>query len=169
MPSCQWQLLQVISMRFSDTMLGAVLLVFGVALGIYSQTFPDIPGQSYGASAFPTAIAIGFAGCGLIMLARGLRAAGTPLIMRTEWTRKPGALLGVLVTILCVIAYVLLSRHLGFIPTITLVLIALFRLLGVPWWQTILFAIVTAFACDYVFRSMLLVPLPFGIVPRLPW
>lgn len=156
-------------MRFSDTMLGAVLLVFGLALGIYSQTFPDIPGQRYGAAAFPTAIAIGLVACGLVLLTRGLRAAGTPLIMRTEWTRKPGALLAVLITILCVIAYVLLARHLGFIPTITLILIVLFRLLGVPWGQTILFSIITAFACDFVFRSILLVPLPFGMVPRLPW
>lgn len=156
-------------MRFSDTMLGTVLLIFGLAVGIYSQTFPDIPGQRYGAAAFPTAIAIGFAACGLTMLVRGLRAAGTPLIMRTEWTRKPGALLSVLVTILCVVAYVLFARRLGFIPMTTLILVVLFRMLKVPWWQTAVFAVVTAFACDFVFRSILLVPLPFGIVPRLPW
>ena len=125
-------------MRFSDTMLGAVLLVFGLAVGFYSQTFPPIPGQKYGAAAFPTAIAIGFAACGLIMLARGWRAAGVPLIMRTEWTRKPGALLSVLVTILCVVAYILFARRVGFIPMMTLILVVLFRMLRVPWWQTVL-------------------------------
>lgn len=156
-------------MRFSDTMLGTVLVIFGLVVGIYSQTFPAIPGQEYGAAVFPTAIGIGFAGCGLVMIAHGLRAAGTPLIMRTEWTRQPGALLAVLVTILCVVAYIFVAPYLGFIPTIALILALLFRMLRTPWWQTILFAVLTAFACDFVFRSILLVPLPFGIVPRLPW
>ncbi|TKT69676.1 tripartite tricarboxylate transporter TctB family protein [Aquamicrobium sp. LC103] len=156
-------------MRFSDTMLGAVLLVFGLAGGIYSQSFPAIPGQRYGAAAFPTAIAIGFAACGLAMLAAGWRSAGVPLIMRTEWTRKPGALLAVLVTILCVVAYILFARTIGFIPVMTLILIVLFRMLHVPWWKAIAYAICATLVTDYIFRSILLVPLPFGLMPRMPW
>lgn len=156
-------------MRFSDTMLGAVLLVFGLAVGIYAQSFPPIPGQRYGAAAFPTAIAIGFFICGAVMLGRGFRTAGVPLVMRTDWTRKPGAMLAVLVTILCVVAYILFSRRVGFIPMTIVILVVLFRLLRVPWWQTLAYAVAAAFLCDYVFRSILLVPLPFGIMPRLPW
>ncbi|TYR30061.1 tripartite tricarboxylate transporter TctB family protein [Mesorhizobium microcysteis] len=156
-------------MRLSDTMFGVLLLLFGVAVGLYAQTFPDIPGQRYGAAAFPTAIAIGFAGCGLAMLVRGLRTASGPLFTRTEWTRKPGALTSVLVTILCVVAYILLARRVGFIPMAVVILIVLFRMLRVPWWQSLLLAVLAAFACDYVFRSILLVPLPFGLMPRLPW
>lgn len=156
-------------MRFSDTMLGAVLLVFGLALSVYSQTFPPIPGQRYGAAAFPTAIALGLLACGAVLVARGVRTAGVPMITRTEWTRKPGAMLAVLVTILCVVAYILFSRAVGFIPMTFAILIVLFRMLRVPWWQSVLLAIATAFLCDYVFRSILLVPLPFGIMPRLPW
>lgn len=156
-------------MRFSDTMLGALLVALGLAVGLYSQSFPDIPGQRYGAAAFPVAIAIGFAACGLVMLARGLRSAPMPLIARTEWTRKPGAMGAVLVTILCVIAYILFARQVGFIPMSLLILVVLFRMLQVPWWQTVLYAIGTALLCDFVFRSMLLVPLPFGIMPRPPW
>ncbi len=156
-------------MRFSDTMLGAMLLVFGLVVGIYSQTFPAIPGQRYGAAAFPTAIAIGFVCCGLLMFVRGFRSAPFPLITRTEWTRKPGAMPAVLVTILCVIVYILFARYLGFIPISILLLIVLFRMLRVPWWQTLVFAFAAAFICDFVFRSILLVPLPQGLMPRLPW
>ncbi|TWG92461.1 tripartite tricarboxylate transporter TctB family protein [Mesorhizobium sp. J18] len=156
-------------MRFSDTMLGVLLLVFGLAVGFYAQTFPAIPGQKFGAAVFPTTIAVGFALCGLVMLIRGLRSAGAPLIMRTEWTRKPGAMIAVLITILCVVAYILLSRPVGFIPVTTLILIVLFRLLRLPWWQTILYAVAAALIIDFVFRSILLVPLPLGIMPRLPW
>lgn len=89
--------------------------------------------------------------------------------MRTEWTRKPGAMIAVLITILCVVAYILLSRPVGFIPVTTLILIVLFRLLRLPWWQTILYAVAAALIIDFVFRSILLVPLPLGIMPRLPW
>ena len=156
-------------MRFSDTMLGAVLVAFGLAAGLYSQSFPDIPGQRYGAAAFPVAISIGLVACGLVLLIRGFRAAPVPLIARTEWTRKPGAMGAVLVTILCVIAYILLVRRLGFIPTSALILVVLLRMLRVPWWQTLLVAVATALLCDFVFRSVLFVPLPFGVMPRPPW
>jgi hypothetical protein len=157
-------------MRFSDTMLGALLVAFGLAAGLYSQSFPDIPGQRYGAAAFPVAISIGFVACGLVLLVRGARAAvRVPLIARTDWTRKPGALPAVLVTILCVVTYILLARPLGFIPTAALILVVLLRLLGVPWLQTLIVAIATALVCDFVFRSLLLVPLPFGVMPRPPW
>ncbi len=156
-------------MRFSDTMLGAVLVAFGLAAGLYSQSFPDIPGQRYGAAAFPVVISIGLVACGLVLLVRGYRAAPVALIARTEWTRKPGAMLAVVVTVLCVIGYIVLARPLGFIPTSALVLVVLLRLLQVPWWQTVLIAIGTALVCDFVFRSLLLVPLPFGVMPRPPW
>lgn len=156
-------------MRFSDTMLGTLLLVFGLVVGIYSQSFPDIPGQRYGAATFPTAIAIGFAACGLILLVSGLRSAPSQLVIRTEWTRKPGAMPAVLVTILCVVAYIAFSRSLGFIPVTTLILLVLFTMLRVPWWQTAVFAVGAALLIEFVFRSLLLVPLPLGVMPRLPW
>jgi hypothetical protein len=156
-------------MRFSDTMLGILLLVLGLVVGTYSQSFPVIPGQRYGAAAFPTAIAIGFAACGLILLVWGLRSAPSQLVTRTEWTRKPGALPAVLVTMVCVTAYIVLSRSLGFVPITTLILVVLFRMLRVPWWQTALYAFGAPLLIDFVFRSLLLVPLPFGIMPRLPW
>lgn len=156
-------------MRLSDRMLGAALIVVALALGIYSQTFPAIPGQQYGAAAFPTAIAVALGGCGFILLVRGLRAAREPLITRSEWTRTPGALLAVLVTILGVIAYILLARPVGFAPVMAAVLAVVLATLRVPWWQTAIVAVGTTLVIDFVFRSLLLVPLPFGIVPRMPW
>ncbi|MCT7377954.1 tripartite tricarboxylate transporter TctB family protein [Chelativorans salis] len=156
-------------MRFSDRMLGGVLIAFALAVGIYSQTFPDIPGQQYGAAAFPTAIAVALGGCGLILFARGLLGPREPLITLTEWTRVPGALLAALVTILAVVAYILLARPVGFVPVMAAILAVLLVLLRVPWWQTAIFAVGTTLVIDFVFRSVLLVPLPLGIMPRLPW
>lgn len=156
-------------MRLSDRLLGGVLIVFALAVGIYSQTFPDIPGQQYGAAAFPTAIAVALGGCGAILFLRGLRAASEPLVTRSEWTRKPGALFAVLAIILAVLAYILLARPVGFAPVMAAVLAGVLALLRVPWWQTAIFAVGTTLVIDFVFRSLLLVPLPFGIVPHMPW
>lgn len=156
-------------MRLSDTMLGILLVLFGLVVGLYAQSFPDIPGQKYGAAVFPVSIAFGFVICGLMMLVHGLRSAPAPLITRSEWTRKPGALLAVAITIVCVMAYVLFARQVGFIPMAVAILLVLFRMLGVPWGKAIAYAIGSALVCDFVFRTLLLVPLPFGFMPRPPW
>lgn len=156
-------------MRFSDTMLGTVLLFLGAAIAIYARTLPAVPGQQYGAAAFPTLIGLAMVGCAFILFVKGWQAGSVPLVARTEWTRQPGALLGVAVTILCIVAYIFLARPIGFVPISVAILIVLFRLLSVSWAKTVFFAVVATLVTDYVFRSLLLVPLPFGIMPRLPW
>jgi putative tricarboxylic transport membrane protein len=78
-------------------------------------------------------------------------------------------MVAVLTTIGLVLAYILFARQIGFIPMMVGILVIMFWLLRVPLWQTLPIAIVAALVIDYVFRSLLLVPLPFGIMPRLPW
>jgi putative tricarboxylic transport membrane protein len=156
-------------MRFSDTMLGGMLLAFAIALAGYSWTFPAIPGQHYGAATFPILIAIGFASCGVALAARGLRGRGVPLVARTEWTRRPGALPAVLTTVALVVIYILFARRIGFIPMMAGLLIVMLSMLRVAWWQIIPLALVTTLVIDFIFRSFLLVPLPLGIMPRPPW
>lgn len=156
-------------MRLSDPFMGGVLLLLSIAVGLYSQSFPDIPGQSYGAAAFPTAIAVILGVCGLLLVVRGLASGAGVQVARTEWTRRPGAVLAVLVTIGCVLGYVFLMGLIGFVPLTLAVLLLLFSMLRVPWWQTGLFATATTLIIDHVFRSVLLVPLPRGLMPNLPW
>ncbi len=117
-------------MRFSDTMLGGMLIAFAVALAGYSWTFPAIPGQQYGAATFPLLVAAGFAGCGVVLVARGWRD-GVRLVTRAEWACMPGAVIGVLVTIAVVLAYIFFARTVGFVPMMTGLLLVLFRLLDV--------------------------------------
>ena len=54
-------------MRFSDTLLGCVLLVLAAVVGWVASGFPPVPGQDHGASSFPLVIAAGFAACGLLL------------------------------------------------------------------------------------------------------
>ncbi len=156
-------------MRFSDTMLGTVLLFLGAAIAVYARTLPAVPGQQYGAAAFPTLIGLAMVACALVLFAKGWQQGRVALVTRTEWTRQPGALLAVFVTVLCVIAYIFLARPVGFVPVSFAILLVLFRLLSVSWGKAIFFAVAATLVTDYVFRSLLLVPLPFGVMPRLPW
>ncbi len=155
-------------MRFSDTLLGGFLLAFAAAIAAYSWTLPNIPGQEYGAATFPLLIAAGLSVCAVILIARGLRT-GEPLVSRTAWTREPGAILSVVATVLVVLAYILFSRQVGFLPMMVAMLVVMFGLLKVRGWQIIPLAVATTLVIDFVFRSLLSVPLPLGVMPLLPW
>ena len=43
-------------MRFNDAVFGFVLIAFAVAAGLATRSFPQIPGQEYGAALFPVRI-----------------------------------------------------------------------------------------------------------------
>lgn len=156
-------------MRVSDAMLGGVLLVFAAVLAAMAQTFPAIPGQQYGAGVFPTAVALGFAACGAVLLVRGVRAGAFPLVSRADWARDRHAALAVLVTILSVVGYILLARPIGFLPVMSVLLLVLFRMLAIGWLVALPLAIVATVVIQQMFARFLLVPLPLGIMPRLPF
>lgn len=155
-------------MRVSDTLLGALTLLFGLAIMAYASSLPPIPGQKYGAALFPTLIGIGFVGCAIFLFISG-RGTRTPHFTRTETLQHGGAISAVIITLGCVLAYIFLADIVGFIPISFAILTVLFLMLKVPLWRAVPLAIVATLVIDYAFRSMLLVPLPFGIVPRLPW
>ena len=156
-------------MRFSDTMLGAIFLLSGVALAWYSYRLPAIPGQDYGAATFPLFIGLGMIGCSMCLIYTGVRGASEPFVYYAEHLRSPRALAGAAATILLIVFYILFSRRIGFIPSAGIIGFAMFLILKVHPAKAAILAIVAAFACDFIFRKMLLVPLPFGIMPRLPW
>jgi putative tricarboxylic transport membrane protein len=161
--------IEVRLMRFNDAALGAIFLVGGISLAWYSFGLPSIPGQSYGAATFPLMIATGLILCSTKLLYSGILRSSEPLIYLPQEVKSPRALFGVAATILLVVFYILFSRRLGFIPSAMIVTFSMFLILKVHPVKAVVLAIVAAFACDFIFRTMLLVPLPFGIMPRLPW
>ena len=156
-------------MRFSDTTLGAIFLLAGISLAWYSFNLPAIPGQNYGAATFPLLIAMGLIGCSARLLYTGIRQGNQPLMILSDEVRNPRRLAGVVATLLLVLFYILFVQILGFIPTAIIITLSMFLILKVRPAKAVILAILAAFACDFIFRTMLLVPLPFGIVPRLPW
>jgi len=156
-------------MRFSDVTLGAVFLIIGLALGWYSLGLPAIPGQEYGAATFPLFISLGLVACSLRLLYTGMKSAREPLVYIREEFRDTRAVMGAMLTILLVVFYILFSRKLGFIPTAVIISFIMFLIFRVKPAKAAPIAVAGAFACDFIFRTMLLVPLPFGLMPRLPW
>lgn len=156
-------------MRFSDTTLGAVFLLAGILLAWYSFNLPAIPGQDYGAATFPFLVAMGFIGCSTRLLYAGIRQGSEPWVVLSDQVRSPRAIAAVAGTLLLVLFYIFFAHVLGFIPTAFTVTFVMFLILKVPPAKAALLAIFAALLCDFIFRTMLLVPLPFGIFPRLPW
>ena len=155
-------------MRFNDAVLGSVLIVFAAALATYSRTFPDIPGQQYGASVFPTLIALGLAGSGAMLVVSGLRQHA-PLVVWADWARERHGVRNVVIVILLVIFYIVASRRLGFILTTALLLLALLLRFRVRWTTAVAIAIVIPVIMQYLFGNLLLVPLPWGLLAPIRW
>jgi putative tricarboxylic transport membrane protein len=147
--------------KVNDAIVGALLLAFGLAVVAWSWRFPAIPGQAYGAATFPVLIGAGLAGLSLVMIARG--AAGwriVPGVVLSGWGRSARSWFNVGLTTLAIVAYILVSDALGFVPTSFLILLVLFLALGVRWVTAVLAAALATLLIQQAFGVLLRVPLP---------
>jgi putative tricarboxylic transport membrane protein len=161
-------------MKVSDIVCGAALLLLAIVVGVYARTFPTIPGQLYGAGAFPTVIAVGLGAFSLVLIARALgeaRAAGRrgPAVEFAEWARTPRTLVNFAATILLVLAYVLFSEQVGFIPISSAILILLFWRTRVRPLTAVIVGVAMSIVIHVAFVDFLRVPLPRGILDRVLW
>ena len=158
-------------MQFNDAVFGAVLVLAGIAIAVTAAGFPGMPGQSFGPSLFPNIIAGGFGLCGLALIWGGLRRPAFPgMVQLGEWARSGGHLLDVALVIGGLALVVLLWDRVGFIPLATLFtgsLMARFRGGRVP--SSFLGAFVAVLVIDWIFRRLLLVPLPLGPLTGIVW
>ncbi len=155
-------------MRLNDAVIGVFLIVFAAALGVWSQTFPAIPGQQYGAAVFPTMVAAGLAGCGVLLIGSGVRQGGA-VVAWADWARERHGLRNVLVTVAAILFYIVAADTLGFMLTMAPILLILFRLLSVGWLLSLALAVLVTLAVQYIFGSMLYVPLPWGLLTPVRW
>lgn len=155
-------------MHISDTVIGAALVIFAIVLAVYSQTFPPVPGQQFGAALFPTLVGFGLAGCGGVLFLRGYRA-GEMTFSRSEWSHQRGGVSSALAAIAMMVVYILAQKPIGFLPVMFVLLMVMFALFKVRWLTAFIAAVLATLTIDLLFRDLLLVPLPVGITPRLPW
>jgi len=150
-------------MRFNDAVLGSALLVFSIVIGFWSLSFPAIPGQEYGAAVFPTVVATGMGLCSLVLIVSGLRQKGVAFALG-DWAQDRRGFARIFVVVISVVFYIVAAKPLGFIPTMTLVLLANLKQLGVGWLQSIVIAIAISLLIQWSFGDLLHVPLPWGIL-----
>ncbi len=158
-------------MILSDRLWGILWSFFGLAVFWRAQSFPILPGQAYGSALMPGIVGAGLLLCGLALIAGDLRRRPRPPLLRLSEEARDGArLLDAGAVIAALAAFILLADRLGFIVTATAVVGALirrFRGRGAP--LAFGLALLAVLVVDWLFRVLLLVPLPLGPLPYLPW
>jgi putative tricarboxylic transport membrane protein len=158
-------------MKFNDAVTGAVLFALAVFIGVYGYRLPAMPGQPYGAGAFPITIALGLGAFSLVLTvqARRAREAGTKWVELAPWARSPAQLFNFVATLVLIGAYLFLSDPIGFIPLSIAMLFILFTLQKVPVVRALVIAVCMTLVIHVGFADLLRVPLPRGILTDILW
>ncbi len=155
-------------MRFHDSVIGVIAMIIGAFVLWQASAFQNFQSHqlAYGPGFFPSIVAIVLMVAGFVLAVShlsSLRLAGWVEI--EPWLRTPRLVLNAAAVLLSVIVYILVADAVGFLivaPAILFVLIVL--LWGRPAWAAVI-SVVTAFAIHQFFVVVLLVPLPWGVVP----
>jgi putative tricarboxylic transport membrane protein len=149
-------------MRVSDSLIGFVMILFGLAVIVYTRGFPAQADGHPGPEFFPNVLA------GLFMLAGlGLAIGGFRRGEKIFHFEAPGLGAGAVVNILLVLgvaaAYILISDFLGFIITSFVLMGFLMKWLAVTWRWTLIMSAALTMVIYLLFAKVLLVPLPWGL------
>ena len=157
-------------MKFNDAVSGALLLALAIAILLNVSVFPAIPGQNVGPSLFPSVLASLLAVCALLLIREGLTTTKTqPWCELGEWMRSAHHLRNFLLTLGCLVFYIVASDTLGFIVCGTLILVVLFLAFSVRVQLVLPFAVLITLVIHAAFYKGLRVPLPWGILQPLQW
>jgi putative tricarboxylic transport membrane protein len=157
-------------MKLNDAVFGLLLLILGAAVLVAVQDYPKIPGQPVGPALFPGLIAAGLCIAGVLLVAKGLRQRAVQAwVQWDDWVRSPRHVLAFAVLIGSILFYILAADQLGFLPTASLILIALFLVLRVPLQKAVPIAIVATLLVHFAFYKLLRVPLPWGVLQGVAW
>ncbi|MFZ2737521.1 MAG: tripartite tricarboxylate transporter TctB family protein [Burkholderiaceae bacterium] len=157
-------------MKFNDALSGAALLALALAILFNVQSFPNIPGQNIGPGAFPGLLASFLALCAVLLIHRGWRESGPRhWVVLGNWIQSRYHLRNFLITIGCLLFYILASERVGFIPCAMAILITMFWALQVRTRLILPIAILVTLVIHTIFYKGLRVPLPWGLLMPLQW
>ena len=157
-------------MRLNDAIIGAILIVFAIAVILHAATFPRLFGQEYGPDLFPTIIASGLILCGALLIAKGWaeRREGR-LVLLGPWARDRRMRVNVALLVVFVLAYILFSNFIGFVPLSFVILSVLMIRLGASLIAGLATAAAATLLIHTIFAKFLLVPLPWGLLLPVAW
>lgn len=157
-------------MKINDALVGVLLGMFAIAVLLMSLSFPVIPGQNFGAGLFPRTIGIGMLVCAVLLIAQGIRNRKTDSPMRVPaWLRDKASVLRFLSIPASLVFYFAAADFLGFLVTSSLMLLALFLVFKLRWPVAIAVAIIGSLVIHFMFYSVLMVPLPWGVLETIAW
>lgn len=176
-------------MKLPDWLIGAVLFALAMIVLWHVRTFPDIPGQQYGAALFPGLAAAGLGIAALGLMVTGLLHRGRAAPRRSdplgeieaqaqaEATREAGGAgpmtgrrwLALLLSVGSIVFYIVAAESLGFILTGILILVAMMGAYGSRPALIVPVAIVATLLVHTGFYKLLRVPLPWGVLQPIAW
>ena len=157
-------------MKIHDSLNGALLLLFSIALYWHTGGFPAIAGDQIGPALFPRIVAAGMAVCGVALILGGvLRAKREALAELPDWVRSPRQIAGFALVTGGLLAFYLFLDQAGFLICAPLLLAALLFVLHVRLWAIPLLAIGISLLIHAIFYKGLGVPLPWGLLVSWAW
>ena len=159
-------------MKFSDLLIGMLLIAIGAGVLAYGLTLPPMVGQRYGAGLFPIVLGLCFAGFGAYLAWAGWhqhRAQATPMVSLADWARDRRLAGNMLLILAMIVVYVLLSQRIGFVLLSLAILMILFWRLGLPPLRSAAIAVGATLFIQIAFADLLRVPLPRGVLDRILW
>jgi putative tricarboxylic transport membrane protein len=152
-------------MRFNDSLVGAVFLALAIAIIVTASGFHTPPGQRFGPGFFPTIVASVMAVAAIAMILRGLVSGRRAWIELDSWVSQPAGVVRGASIFAFLLLYLVLSEPLGFLVVAPMLLWGLIWLLWGRPVAALGIALVASFLVHQFFVQLLLVPLPWGLVP----
>ncbi len=149
-------------MRVSNTAIGVGLIVFAIAVLLYTRTFPTLERGYPGPSLFPNVLAVLFIIAGITLVAQGVRSGERIIKFDISGITRSG-LINILLVLGSIVFYIYLSDFLGFQITSFILLFGLMKWLRVSTHWSLVMACGITLAIYLLFAKMLLVPLPWGL------
>jgi len=157
-------------MRFNDALIGVTLIVFAGLILWHVRAFPPMPGQEFGPSLFPSAIAIGFALSRLALIVSGVRRwKSEGAVELSDWMRTPRLAINLLVVVAAVLFYIVFSDRLGFVIAAPIALSAILITTRTRWSVAVPVAVGVCLLIHWIFYGGLKVPLPWGLLEPIAW
>lgn len=156
-------------MKVNNIGLGLIFLVLAMGLGVAGVQLPNPSRQIYGPGFLPTLLAVLLAITALVLIFEGLRQRDGRLVELQPWTRDPVLVMRFAAVPAAVALYIFCVGFVGFLPTVTLILLGLFLILGVRLVAAIPVAVATALAVHSLFYLGLRVQLPWGLLEPIRW
>lgn len=157
-------------MKANDAVTGGIFLAVAILAFIHAGTFRALPGVPYGPDLFPRLIAVMMGLGGIALIAGALRPAGRkPLLIISDWARKPRTYAIIGSVIGSILFYLLATPRLGFLLTGFLLLTGLLSVTrgGSKIVSNAIIGAVVTTVIYLIFARMLRVPLPWGVIESM--